>query len=78
MSVLSLEASHNIIQVQIFHTECYRTHWQLGGVPDDWKRANVSHLFRQERGPRELLAGQPHHNPWDSDGANNPIAHFQT
>lgn len=26
----------------------------------------------------ELLAEQPHFNPWEDDGANNSESHFQT
>lgn len=31
----------------------------------------------QERGPRELQAGQPHLDPWEGDGAPSPGNHFQ-
>jgi len=39
--------------------------WRTGEVPEDWKKANVTPIFKkgQEGGPRELQAGQPHLHP---------------
>jgi len=53
--------------------------WRTGEVPEDWRKANVhSNLQKgQERGPRELQAGQPHLHPGKDDGAPYPGGHHQ-
>ena len=54
--------------------------WRTGEVPEDWRKANVTPIFkrrRQEGGPRELQAGQPHLHPGKGDGASYPRGHQQ-
>jgi len=63
--------------------------WRKGDVPEDWRKANVTPVFKkgkkedsqgalqkgQEGGPRELQANQPHLHPGKDDGAAHSGGH---
>ena len=52
--------------------------WRTGEVPEDWRKASVTPVFKKgkkPRGPRELQAGQPHLHPRKGDGATYPGGH---
>lgn len=46
--------------------------WQLAEVPEDWKKVNITPIFKKwQVGSGELQAGQPHFSE-----ANNPGNYF--
>jgi len=57
----------------------FQRSWRTGEVPENWRRANVTPIFRkgQEGGPSELQARQPHLHPGKGDGAAYPGGHQQ-
>lgn len=54
--------------------------WQLGEVPEDWKKANITPVFKKDKEERlsKLQTGQPPFCLWEDDGENPPGKHFQT
>ncbi|GAB0205074.1 hypothetical protein GRJ2_002973000 [Grus japonensis] len=48
--------------------------WQSGEVPTNWKRGNITPIFKKgKKGrPRELQAGQSHLRAWQDYGADPP------
>lgn len=52
----------------------FKSSWQLGEIPESWKRASVTLIFKKGRkeDPRELQVSQTYLSPWECDGAANP------
>lgn len=46
--------------------------WQSREVPGDWKKGNISPIFKKGRKTGELLAGQPHLCAWEHYGTDPP------
>jgi len=49
--------------------------WQSGEVPTDWRRGNITLIFKKggkKERCGELQASQPHLYAWQDDGADPP------
>lgn len=52
-------------------------HKEMGEVSKDWKKSNVTTVFRrQHEEPRKLVASQPHLQPLKGGGTVHPGCHF--
>ena len=50
--------------------------WRTGEVPEDWRKANVTPVFKEGK-KEEPQASQPHLHPWKGDGAAHSGSHLQ-
>lgn len=49
--------------------------WQQGKVSENWRKANVSPVFKKVG--RKTEGGETYLKPWEGDGAINPGSNFQ-
>ena len=41
--------------------------WKMGEVPEDWRKVNVTSVFKKAKGSRKLQASQPHPYHWEGE-----------
>lgn len=52
--------------------------WLLGKVPGNWKKENITHFLKREKGrSREPQADEPHLSAWEDPGADAPGSYFK-
>lgn len=61
------------------HCNIFDRSWSLGGVPADWKRANITHIYKNEVGGKrfgKLQMSQPHLSTLKNYGVDSPGSYF--